>query len=140
MLGLDSAARRLRFGVALPDATLLSVTRRLPLENVSQGLFLWGELKGCVQVLPLGTPGQAELAVSVSPEMRGRGWGRILVDAALERASDRRFEQVEIFYLRENVAMHRIVRGLPGPSDSESADICKHVMLADLLSPVLFPV
>lgn len=140
MLGLDSAARRLRFGIALPDDTLLSVTRRLPLDGVSQGLFLWGELKGCVQVLPLGKPGQAELAVSVSPEMRGRGWGRILVDAALERACDRRFEQVEILYLRENVAMHRIARTLPGPSESESVDICKHVHLADLPGPDLFPV
>lgn len=140
LLGLDSAARRLRFGLSLPDDSLLDISRKLPLENVSLGLFLWGDLKGCVQVLPLGRPGSAELAVSVSPDARGRGWGSILVAEALARAHDRHFSEVEILYLRENTAMHRIARTLPGPSESESVDICKHVHLADIPEPVLFPV
>jgi len=132
MLSLDKDARRLRFGAALPDDTLLSLVARMPLEDGSFGLFMWGELKGCVLMLPYGKPGHVELAVSLSPDMRGRGWGTILVAAALERAGDRHQSHVEIMYLRGNQAMHRIACRLPGKSESCAQEVHKFVPLADV--------
>lgn len=140
LLSLDASARRLRFGLSLPDDSLLSIAKKLPLEGCSLGLYVWGELKGCVQVLPLPGGQQAELAVSISPDLRGRGWGKSLVAAAIERAGDQQKDSVEIFYLRENAAMHRIASRLPGPLDFEASDVCKHVNLHEIEDPVLFPV
>lgn len=129
LLSLDNAARRLRFGVSLSDASLLQVAQKMPLGPDGLGLFMKGALVGCVQVLPLPKPGHAELAVSLSPEMRGRGWGAVLVSAALERARDQRKTHVEIFYLRANDAMHRIASSLPGPLSSHAQECHKQVTL-----------
>lgn len=131
LLSLDSEGRRRRFGLALRDESIVEIASKLPLDTQCLGLFVWGELKGCVQVL--GEPGgsRQELAVSLSPEMRGRGWGKELVQLALSRAKDRRVEQVDIQYLAENAAMHRIAGAYPGRSQVWSGEIVRSVRLQD---------
>ncbi len=103
-----------------------------PLDRHSLGLFIWGSLKGCAQVIPSATPGEADLAVSMSPALRSRGWGRMLVRLALERAHDRRLELVTIQYLADNSPMHRIAASLPGRLQACSGERVKYVELAGL--------
>lgn len=133
LLSLDAAARRTRFGVALQDETVEAIARKLPLERAGLGLFIWGKLKGCAHLVP-AAPHIAELAISLDPSMRGRGWGKLLVDQVLSRAQDQNLQRVEIQYLRENAPMHRIARTLPGGGWSESSEVCKHVDV-QLLEP-----
>lgn len=131
LLSLDPEGRRRRFGLALQDESIVEIARKLPLDTQCLGLFVWGELKGCVQVIGEAGGARQELAISLSPEMRGRGWGKELVQMALSRAKDRRVQQVDIQYLAENSAMHRIAGAYPGRTKVWSGEIVRSVVLQD---------
>jgi len=129
LLALDRDGRRWRFGVAVSDGIIENLAKTLPLEPLSVGLIIWGELKGCAQVIRQGTSADAELAVSLGSDMRGRGWGAILVDQALALAQAKRVRRVDIQYLSGNTAMHRIARSYPGTSSSDCGEISRQVQL-----------
>lgn len=129
LLSLDADARRLRFGVLLSDEAIARIAQQLPLADQSLGLFVWGELKGCAHLIKIDHE-LAELALSLSPDMRGRGWGRILFDELIERASCKRLKTVEIQYLLENRPMHRLASRLPGPCHHECSEARKLAVVA----------
>lgn len=131
MLRLDSQARARRFGAPIADSQLIAMCERFPLNNsCSWGLFIWGELRGAVQVLAYPERTRAEMAISLAPELRGRGWGKNLTLSALECAHAVGVTCMEINYQRENVAMARICGGLPG---SVVASGCEATKLVDLV-------
>lgn len=132
LVSLDAEGRRRRFGAALSDSAVNRIARAIELDSWSLGLFIWGELKGCAQVLGADGSRHKELAISLSSDVRGRGWGRLMVNQVLSHAQVRGTEAVEIQYLTENEAMHRLARAYPGTSSSSAGERSKTVLLQEV--------
>lgn len=131
MLRLDSASRYLRFGTCLPDASVEQVALRLPLEGSAWGLFVWGELKGSALLVPVpNEPHRSELALALSPSLRGHGWGTELTESALRAARATGLEWVDVHYVADNTPMARICRRFPGKLERDLGSYTKVVDLA----------
>ncbi len=125
MLRLDQSARRLRFGANISDEAVQRLSERLPLTGVAWGLYIWGQLKGACLVLPYDSGAQeGELAITLAGSLRGRGWGRMLTQLALEATT---CDQVDIYFVADNAAMKRICAQFPGPLTREGSDFLKTV-------------
>ena len=131
LVSLDAEGRRRRFGAALSDSAVNRIARAIQLDAWSLGLFIWGELKGCAQVLGAAGARHKELAISLNSDVRGRGWGRLMVDQVLSHAQVRGTEVVEIQYLIENEAMHRLARTYPGTSSNSAGERCRTLLLQE---------
>lgn len=115
-LGLDEAARRHRFGVALSDELLEQWVRTLPLQNDAVlGFFDQGELIGLLYLVPDSQDKRrGEAALSVKPSAQGKGVGKQLTQLAMRVAVHAELTLVDIHYQRSNDAMTRITLKLPG--------------------------
>jgi len=115
-LGLDEAARRHRFGVALSDELLEKWVSTLPLQNDAVlGFFEQEELIGLLYLVPdSADPRRGEAALSVKPSAQGRGIGKRLTQLAMQVAVHAGLSIVDINYQRSNDAMTRITSKLPG--------------------------
>jgi RimJ/RimL family protein N-acetyltransferase len=129
LLALDNESRRWRFGAPMSNSTILNITKKIPLEPFGVGLFMEGELKGCAQIVYKTTPPDAELAVSLSKDMRHQGWGAILVSKVLGLAKAQGVRCIDIQYLSDNTAMHRIACSYPGASHTYFGEINRRVEL-----------
>lgn len=140
MLSLDPEARRRRFGSCLSDYALERVCQSLPLEGKAWGIYIWGQLKGTTLVIPYkDEPGHGEFAITLSPSLRGRGWGRFLTRSALQTAYQDGFAKVDVYYLHENEAMARICASYPGPLSRDSGDCLKVVCLEEWVTQEMVP-
>ncbi len=121
-LALGRDDRRLRFCREMGDAQIRAYVKGI---NWGQSL-IFGALQedrliGVSEALfdRASAPRHAEIAVTVSAPLRGRGLGRHLVDLTVDHVSARGVVQTSLFFLRENRFIQRIVRSLGGIFDAE---------------------
>ena len=110
LLALGSEDRRLRFGIALNDASVRSYVVRIDFER--DALFgVYDEelhLAGAAHVARGDT--HAELGVSVHPALRNRGLGGTLLERACLRARNWGVSGLFMHCLKENAAMMHLAR------------------------------
>lgn len=134
MLSLDAAARRRRFGLVLGDDAVRAIAERTVFDELCFGLFIAGELKGTAMVVRDSAKShRGEFAISLDVNMRGAGWGRLLLLTALEAAYQHGVEIVVIHYLSENTPMARLCAKLPGPLEMHQSERTKEVQLQPLV-------
>ncbi len=139
-LRLDPESRRRRFGVALPDEGVRRLVAQLPLGQHAWGVYIWGELKGTAFVLPYkAQPWRGEFAITLGTSLRGRGWGKMLTQTALETAYMEGRTEVDVFYLSENTPMQRICARYPGPMERDGGDCHKTIRLEQWADDALAP-
>ena len=111
-LRLDERSRRLRFGVPVNDAFLVSYVRRATHGPVRRGgLFEGAALRGVAELhLDPADPSSGEGALSLEAGYRRLGHGSRLFDALLFEAECAGVRRLELQCLRENAAMQRIAR------------------------------
>ncbi|MBK5927703.1 GNAT family N-acetyltransferase [Rhodobaculum claviforme] len=111
LLRLDTEARRLRFFGSVSDAGIHAhVARAQPLALVVHAPD--GRVRGCAEVHPGGTPGSAEIAVSVEGPWRNQGVGAALTSAAHREARAAGLTDIRLTCLRQNTPMMHIARSL----------------------------
>jgi len=130
LLALPEEDRYLRFGYAAADG---QVTRYTDLIDFSRdmafGIFnrrLELVAMAHLAVLPPTDGGgertEAEFGISVLPRVRGRGYGRRLLDHAALHARNRGIGSLVIHALSENTAMLKIVRSAGAVVEREGAE------------------
>ncbi len=119
---LDAHSRRLRFGIPVTDWHLERFVCEFDLTG-TMGFFRWGELLGVVSVVAYRGVPRGELAISILPGLRGRGWGHELVRCALTSAYMQGLQHVDIQFLAENDAMRRVTLALPGERESSCGEM-----------------
>jgi len=130
LLLLDAPARRRRFGVALGDDAVRAIAKTMAFDELCWGLFVGGALKGTAMVLRSDARSRrGEFAISLDADLRGVGWGRLLLNTALESAYQHGVEFVDIHYLAENAPMARLCAALPGSLQAEHGERSKEVQL-----------
>jgi GNAT superfamily N-acetyltransferase len=125
-LAFNREDRRLRFCREIGDAQIGAYVRDLNWDHS----FLLGALQddrliGVAEAVfdRAPAPREAEIAVTVSKPLRGRGLGRHLVDLTVDHVSARGVMRTSLFFLRENRFIQRIVRSLGGVFDAEEGAI-----------------
>ncbi len=119
---LDVNSRRLRFGVPVTDWHLERFVAEFDISG-TMGFFRWGELLGVVSIVTYRGTHRGELAISILPGLRGRGWGHELVRCALTSAFMQGLQQVDIQFLSDNAAMRSVTRTLPGERESACGEM-----------------
>lgn len=119
-LALEREDRRLRFCRKVADAQIRGYARAIDWDqSFILGALQEDRLIGVSEALfdrPF-SPRHAEIAVTVSKTLRGRGLGRHLVDLTIDHVSALGVTQTSLFFLRENRFIQRIVRSLGGIFD-----------------------
>ena len=121
-LALEREDRRLRFCREIADAQIRGYVQAIDWDqSFILGAVQQDRLIGVAEALfdrPL-TPRHAEIAVTVSRQLRGRGLGRHLVDLMIDHVSAVGVTQTSLYFLRENCLIQRIVRSLGGIFDAD---------------------
>jgi GNAT superfamily N-acetyltransferase len=109
---LPASDRRLRFGHAISDASISDYVRTIRFaRDAAFGAFDEnGRLIGFGH-LALGPDG-AEFALSVAPEARRRGIGRVLLERAAMHARNRGYGLLLMLYMPENDALAALAQRL----------------------------
>ena len=111
LLRLSPEDRRLRFHGHAREALVEDYARRLDWRRLYMfGAFVEGELRGVGELIPLGTPGEAELAVSVEGPFQHLGLGKVLVLAVILAGRRIGLRHIHVDYLQENDAMRALAR------------------------------
>lgn len=110
LLRLPPEDRRARFHAGMSDAAISIYVDRIDWSQVFIfGAFVAGELRAVAELVPM-TEAEGEIAVTVEPQMRHDGLGRLLVVAAMLAARRIGMRQVELDYLLRNTAMAALMR------------------------------
>jgi GNAT superfamily N-acetyltransferase len=134
LLGLDDNDRRLRFCGFSTDAQIRAYVQAIEWRpSLLLGAVRADRVVGMAEALfdCSHAPRDAEIAVSVDVELRGRGLGHHLVSQAVARAAALGARHSSFAFLRENRPIQRIVRALGGLLDME--DLVGVVRAADTL-------
>ena len=121
-LALEREDRRLRFCREVGDKQIRAYVRDINWDqSFLLGAFQEDHLIGVSEALfdRALAPRHAEIAVTVSAPLRGRGLGRHLVDLTVDHASALGVMRTSLFFLRENRFIQRIVRSLGGIFDAD---------------------
>jgi GNAT superfamily N-acetyltransferase len=109
-LGLAPEDRRLRFGIALGDQSILDYLDSIDFERDD----VFGVYDECLELIGVAHlsigDNCAELGLSVSGGQRGRGVGSALLRRAHERARNRFVNRLFVHCLAENDAMLHLAR------------------------------
>jgi ribosomal protein S18 acetylase RimI-like enzyme len=116
---LDAVARERRY-LALVQAPPLESAREFVLSNIAQGVLQFvavygGEVIGWCDITPLKWDGFAHcgrLGIGVRADWRGRGIGRRLIGATLQRASEKGLERVDLEVFASNTPAIRLYESL----------------------------
>ncbi|WP_185984414.1 GNAT family N-acetyltransferase [Aureimonas mangrovi] len=140
LLRLDARGRRLRFGSPVNDAFIERYAAdALTDEGCIIGLFSDGILRGAAELCGLGRDGaKAEAAFSLEADLRGRGLGSRLFEEILAEARRAGIRSLAVHFLRENVAMRKIVARHSPKLEIEGAEVTATIRLdmADRLAPL----
>jgi GNAT superfamily N-acetyltransferase len=105
LLGLPAPDRRLRFGHAIGDASISDYVRTIRFARDAA----FGAFDGNGRLIGFGHlafgPDGAEFALSVAPEARRRGIGRVLLERAAMHARNRGYGLLLMLYMPENDAL-----------------------------------
>jgi GNAT superfamily N-acetyltransferase len=135
-ISLDREDRRLRFGMALSDAAVLSYVARVNFDRDAAFGVLDDELHLIGAAHVARGEGHAELGVSVLRGHRGRGIGAELLARAHMRARNWGVRALFMHCLSENGAMMRLARkqGMEIVAESGEADAWLALAPADASS------
>ncbi len=135
-LALSKEDRRLRFGLSLPDETLIAYIHNIDFDHDA----VFGveddrlDLVGVAHVA--FNDEQAELGLSVLPSHRHHGVGSALFERGAVHARNRGMSKLFMHYLRENGAIMHIARrsGMSVVTNIEEADAHLELPPASLVS------
>ena len=114
-LRLSWDSRQLRFGYPITDDALIRFCNEFPLDENSFGLLHDGALEGAaIVVQDFKEPSCFELALTLAPSFRNKGWGTKLVEAALQQAHRNGKKHMCVDYGYGNLAMEKLCRKFPG--------------------------
>jgi ribosomal protein S18 acetylase RimI-like enzyme len=129
-LALDREARRSRFFCEVGDKQIRAYVRNI---NWHQSIIL-GAVQDdtliCISEALLDrafAPRHAEIAVTVSTQLRGRGLGSFLVDQTIDHVSAHGVLTTSLYFLDANRPIQNIVLSLGGESDRGGKDMCGSV-------------
>lgn len=112
LMHLDEDSLMYRFGHKPSKEMLETVALKACALDNSFGLWYFGELKGFVEMVPLSDT-SAEYAISIDKDFQNRGWGKVLTEVAVEKAYDKNFEQIEIYYNSYNLGISKLIAKCP---------------------------
>ncbi|WP_282027873.1 GNAT family N-acetyltransferase [Ruegeria faecimaris] len=131
-LRLDVQTRRARFCGAVDDNGVLSYAQNiLRYNSIACGAFVWGQLRGLVELRGLfhSWPSKPEVALSVEAEWQGIGIGDALFRQMYAMAQNRGVRTIQMMCLKEN----RHMRYLAAKHNA------RFVADADVVESVLHP-
>jgi ribosomal protein S18 acetylase RimI-like enzyme len=116
LLGLDSISRRLRFGSAFADISVVAYVHRIDFTRaLLVGAFDRTDgLVGLAEAQPTASPAEVEMAVSVHPPYRLLGFVSSLVTDATHKAFGQGAEVARFLFARDNRAIVGLVRAIGG--------------------------
>jgi GNAT superfamily N-acetyltransferase len=109
-LALGGEDRRLRFGAAIPDESILAYVDRIDFERGCVFAVHDDAINPVAVVHVALTGGEAELGLSVLPAWRGKGYGDALFGRAVNWLRNRGIRTVRVHCLSENAAMMHLAR------------------------------
>lgn len=113
LLGLPEVDRHSRFHSSLSEESIKKYVLDIKWDTSCLiGYFdMIGNLHGVVEIMMNASifPANAELAVTVDSSLHGKGVGRELVTRAMTVARNRGIKTVQLFFLRANQQMKKIV-------------------------------
>jgi GNAT superfamily N-acetyltransferase len=131
---LGPRSRRLRFmGDPSPDALDQMADRASPellLELVEDGA-----VRAVLEAYAT-SPGHVEVAISVEDRYQGQGLGRALFEEGLEVLASRGFRTADLFCLRENRVLLRLVSGTGARIHHEDGEVHVEIELDRMLDQV----
>jgi GNAT superfamily N-acetyltransferase len=134
LLTLSSADRYLRFGYAAKDEHVARYVSRLDFERdevfgiFNRNLALLA-MAHMAYVIEPGQPQRVEFGVSVVPDARGRGYGKLLFDRAVTHARNQGVSTLFIHALTENKVMLGIATQAGATVVHEGAESQAHLLL-----------
>lgn len=135
MRQLSPESRFARFGSGrgeLTESELDYLTRIDQRRHVAWGAIVADGAAGVGRYIVMDDEGCVEIAITVIDRLQRKGLGRSLFQALVAVARNDRVDDFCFETLPDNVAMQRIVRGLPVSLDSGQGLVTGRIMIADL--------
>lgn len=112
-LRLSPEARGSRFHGCLSDEAICAYVDRIDWsQTYAFGVFVRGELRAMSELAAYPTDGAGEIALSVEPQLQGKGLGRTLILLAMLAARRVGMSSLHLIYQAENQSMRSLARNL----------------------------
>lgn len=112
-LRLSPDARASRFHGSLSDEAICAYVDRIDWsQTYAFGAFVRGDLRAMSELAAYPTSGAGEVALSVEPQLQGKGLGRTLILLTMLAARRVGMSSLHLFYQAENQSMRSLARNL----------------------------
>lgn len=124
LLRLPPEDRHSRFNAATKDEAIAAYVGQLDWRRAFVfGAVIDGELRAVVELVPLAGGTDAEVALSVEPQMQHRGLGRVLLLTAMIAARHLGLQTIHLIYQPGNPGMRALAQELGATANREGAHV-----------------